>query len=117
MKKKISKEEEEKAIAERRVWLGLDKPVTALKNPDKEMRTITLTDAVEEYSQLCNGLEKEIDDFTKSLTPVLTNVPEKYAICDGKFNSSPTVSDIVNINKILQRAITTLYNLRINLGI
>lgn len=83
----------------------------------KEIPTITLSESIIEYDQLCSDLESEIIDLDIALEEVLAESTVKLAICDDQYTASPATASIVNINRRLQRAISTLYNIKINLGI
>ena len=84
---------------------------------EKEVPIITLSDSVNEYNQLCSNLENEIVDLDVALELVLLKNSDKLAVCDKPFKAAETTTEIVNINRRLQKSISTLYNLRINLGI
>jgi len=95
----------------------MNKKATQTSDLKVEVPEIVLRESINDYNQLCNNLESEIIDLELALDLILMKEPIKIAICDKPFIGTQLTQDVVSTNRKLQKAISTLYNIRINLGI
>ena len=89
------------------------------QSPSDQILTITsIGDTVNDYNQLIVDTECELEELVTLLDPVLLNPPEKLTLTPlTVINASGIALQLLELNKRLQRIRSTLYNIKINVGI